>query len=192
MAEDKQIIRMLDDHKHDGRSFSRPDPSNFKGYPVFDAVPTHKAEQGTMVVFDDGSTEAIYVMLDGAWVAFQAGSSNEFKVGNASRQTGDGTGTEAITGVGFTPSCIDIYAYAYGAVDYSNSTGWATSTSNMICSERYDSSGWSHATSSSLVIKVRGGANQTEADLDSFDSDGFTLNFTTMGVNCAFIWKATK
>lgn len=183
--------RVLDDHEHDGRGYSKPDPKNFKGYPVFTTVPTHKAEEGTMILFDNGTTEAIYTMLDGTWVSYSSDSSGS-KVGSLVRTAATGTGTLAITGVGFTPSSVEIYAYAAGAVNYSNSLGWASSPTNRTVAERYDNSGWTHSISSSLIVNVRGGGNTTAADLDSMDSDGFTLDFTTMGVTCALQWKATK
>lgn len=58
-------------HAHTGFDGSpKIDPKNFRGYPIFTSAPTHEAEEGTIVLMDDGSSSRkLYAMLGGTWYA---------------------------------------------------------------------------------------------------------------------------
>ena len=63
MEEEKDIR-----HNHDGLNSPKIEPKNLKGFPIFSATPTHKAQQGTIVLIDNGTdTRKICAMLNGTW-----------------------------------------------------------------------------------------------------------------------------
>ncbi len=113
----------------------------------------------------------------------------ECKTGNFVKKT-DGTGTQAVTGVGFVPDLIIFFSTGKATTDSWSEDlfamlGMATSTSN----ER-SVSGSADAGNPTRDVACRNHTgvitfvifNQTiaaEADLNSFDSDGFTLDWTT-------------
>jgi hypothetical protein len=112
-----------------------------------------------------------------------------------------GTGTSATTGVGFTPKAlillhVGLTSEGSHSVDCVWSMGWASSTTKRasfsftdddaaatsICYTEYEGD----EIISGLTIA---GASDLAADLSSFDSDGFTLNYTTTtsGVKIAYL-----
>lgn len=58
-------------HKHTGNDGSpQIDPVNLLGFPIFTAVPTHTALEGTIVlviITGTPNTYFIYTMLEGTW-----------------------------------------------------------------------------------------------------------------------------
>lgn len=60
---------MFDDyHKHTGLDSPKINPKDLKGFPVFTSAPTHNAQQGTIILRDNGTdTRELYVMLGGTW-----------------------------------------------------------------------------------------------------------------------------
>jgi hypothetical protein len=56
-------------HKHTGVDSPKIKPKDLEGFPIFDAVPTHQAKQGTIVVGLDGATYKLYCMINGSWTA---------------------------------------------------------------------------------------------------------------------------
>ena len=112
------------------------------------------------------------------------------KTGTGSAKTS--TGTQAYTGVGFQPTALLVWAGKFSTTPLDQSTngnglfGFATSSSarGMVA--------WRNLNGSDPQVAKRRQSTQrilsstttfTEADFVSFDSDGFTLNFTTAGGN---------
>jgi hypothetical protein len=56
-------------HKHTGTDAPRISGKDLDGFMIFEAVPTHKAPQGTLVVGKDSSTYKLYCMINGSWTA---------------------------------------------------------------------------------------------------------------------------
>lgn len=58
---------MVDRHEHNGVDAPRLNPKDFKGFPVFDSVPTHNAPNGSIVVYESGATKRLYIYINGNW-----------------------------------------------------------------------------------------------------------------------------
>lgn len=54
-------------HNHDGVDQPRLNPKFFRGYPIYTAVPTHTAEEGTFVWASFGGFIYLYTMLNKVW-----------------------------------------------------------------------------------------------------------------------------
>ncbi len=124
------------------------------------------------------------------YLALGGSALTNFKTGSASAKTS--TGTQAYTGVGFQPTALIVWAGKFSTTPLDQSTngnglfGFATSSSarGMVA--------WRNLNSSNPQVAKRRQSTQrilsstttfTEADFVSFDSDGFTLNYTTAGGN---------
>lgn len=65
---EEDLQQQIENHEHTGLDSRKIAPRNLQGFPVFLSAPTHKAPQGTIVLYDDGSANrGIYVMLGGTW-----------------------------------------------------------------------------------------------------------------------------
>ncbi len=59
-------------HYHDGVDQPQIDPKLLLGFPIFNAVPTHKALDGTIILaITAPNTYYLYAMLEGNWVGVQ-------------------------------------------------------------------------------------------------------------------------
>lgn len=123
------------------------------------------------------------------YLAIQGG---QWKVGTETQKTS--TGTKATTGVGFTPSAIlfgsSVDTQTAGTADHNRQMfGVTTGASNNTALFAGDSDATANAVASTImsatkciVMATEAGASpttQAEAALSSFDSDGFTLNWST-------------
>ncbi len=125
-------------------------------------------------------------------IGYLAIKGGQWKVGTDTQKTS--TGTKATTGVGFTPvgiifgSAID--TQTAGTADNDRMMfGVTTGTSQNTCQFYGDSDATANAVSSTivssskcLIMATEAGASpttQADAVLSSFDSDGFTLDWTT-------------
>ncbi len=55
-------------HTHNGFDSPKISPQNLTGFPILSAVPTHYAQEGTIVLYWDGSsTYEIYVRINKSW-----------------------------------------------------------------------------------------------------------------------------
>jgi hypothetical protein len=110
------------------------------------------------------------------------------KTGSAAAKTT--TGTQAYTGVGFQPTALIVWAgkFAQNPADTATNGnglfGFATSSSarGMVAWRNLNNSnpqGAKRRQSTQRIVSTT--TTFTEADFVSFDSDGFTLNFTTAG-----------
>lgn len=55
-------------HRHNGLDAQQIDPKDLKGFPIFTAVPTHSAPEGTIILRWDGSTTyELYARINKSW-----------------------------------------------------------------------------------------------------------------------------
>ena len=106
-----------------------------------------------------------------------------YAVGYSSRAAT--TGTQAITGIGFTPKLIKIMAVYDGTIPGAWSNGRATSTTNEYCIY-YRANG--DTTYDYSIINVSG-TDVNVAQISSFDADGFTLSWTTSNDTISFSYE---
>src|SRR3989344_2728649 len=97
------------------------------------------------------------------------------------------TGTQAVTGVGFTPKAIIFWATTQAVVGNANTNftayGFTAGSSSASVSVWSDAAGTSNtgrknSVTNAIQLQVAGGTNAGEATLSSFDADGFTLNWS--------------
>lgn len=143
-------------------------------YYVSDTVGTIAATPGTVIVPVGVavSTTQILIMRD-----------KRISTGTATRLASAGTGSQAITGVGFRPEHITILAHRSGDVYQGFSVGEATSTSNEFTT--YVAPGVSAqcicGVDSTHIVAAMSSSGSTQflstATISSIDADGFTLNW---------------
>lgn len=63
------------EHTHNGINSQRLYPKDFYGFPIYDAIPTHKAEEGTQIYVIAGGIKYLYVMLNRVWTRMATASS---------------------------------------------------------------------------------------------------------------------
>ena len=166
---------------------------------------THDAwNQDTYCIYaPSGSPRADFVSLDSdgftinwasassmivSYLALGGDGLTNVKTGAASAKTT--TGNQSYTGIGFQPTALIVFAGKFSTSPLDQSTngsglfGFATSSSarGMVA--------WRNQTGSNPQVAKHRQSTQrilsttttfTEADFVSFDSDGFTLNYTTAG-----------
>jgi len=112
---------------------------------------------------------------------FKFGESNRTKVGTFSIDTTTATGTQAITGVGFVPQVCIFFATDSQAAGESSWGMDDGSGENCV----YDShNGTANTYTSIATISIRdlqSAANYYSGEVQSFDSDGFTITWTKNG-----------
>lgn len=102
----------------------------------------------------------------------------------------------AVTGVGFTPKALILYATDQIATGIS--TGWgqyygmATSTTNRVGISNSQTTATNtgsraHDSTKCFIVVSAAGTTTVAADLVSFDADGFTLNFSTVSATARVI-----
>jgi len=119
-------------------------------------------------------------------------------VARTTRTAAQGTGNQAITGVGFAPQMVMIYAVVGSATApgcHGISHGSGTSSSNRfskaLCS--FDS-GAEHEVRALtkgnriVYIEEEDGTDGVETDLISLDADGFTVNWVYINHTCTFMY----
>ena len=63
-----QPLQTITTHEHNGYDSPRIDPKNLLGFPIFTAVPTHAAPEGTIILRWDGSTTyELYARINKSW-----------------------------------------------------------------------------------------------------------------------------
>ena len=64
-------------HNHDGINSPKIEGKNLLGFKIFTSIPTHKAQEGTLVLVDDESSiRKLYAMLNKTWRGVSLGGSN--------------------------------------------------------------------------------------------------------------------
>lgn len=123
--------------------------------------------------------------------------SGGFKVGTIGTATFATTGSKSITGVGFQPSFIQVYANfdtaAAGAARIS--TGVSDGTTTRSWGMAVDApSAISARYNSSTLVNIRNEANSSQlvVNLTSLDADGFTINVTTANASYSAVYVAYR
>lgn len=152
---------------------------------VWEASYTSMDSDGFTINIDTTDGSAFLV----GYIAIKGG---QWKVGTETQKTS--TGTKATTGIGFTPDGVIFGSVCdtqtAGTADHNRQMfGASTGASNNTCLFAGDSDATANAVSSTImsstkciVMATEAGASpttQAEADIDSFSSDTFTLDWTT-------------
>lgn len=155
--------------------------------------------ENTILPFAKYTTNPLQDMYDDFLKTKSSGStggSTAFYTAQGSRTTGAGTGTQAITGVGFKPKMIKILSFQDGA-GHSACWGTAVDGGNTVASVFYyltsaSNWDWDYYTSSPINLQDNTGSGVVFATIDSFDADGFTINWQTLSVNCVYQFECYK
>jgi len=111
---------------------------------------------------------------DGTWVAPSAGLSS--KIVSGVRTDAEGTGAEAITGAGFTPTAMLVLA---NVANLFAGTGFADSSADEACwGVRNQETDFTRYDLTKVIRFTSGTSGRWEAALTSLDADGCTLQFT--------------
>jgi len=116
---------------------------------------------------------------------FNIASGGNFYVGSGSRDNSDGTGDEAVTGVGFTPKAVLVVAASSANANCGMSIGFSDGSTDG-CVRNYYSSGWLHIVLANIIAVYDEGGDQTTATVSSLDTDGFTMNFSSMDEDISY------
>lgn len=111
------------------------------------------------------------------------GEKNRFKVGSFTRDTTVASGTQAVTGIGFTPRVCTFFACCGGAVG-TLSLGVDNNSSQYAMFDRqtYVSDAYYYWTTSSIqYYDPAAGGKVYRGLVNSFDSDGFTIGWERLG-----------
>lgn len=108
------------------------------------------------------------------------GEKNRFKVGSSTRDSSTASGTQAVTGVGFQPKVIYLFSTEDGATAMSLGVSDGSSHHVAIDAHIKGADKWTRDTSHCILIWDSGSA-WNEASINSFDSDGFTIQWAKTG-----------
>jgi len=192
--------RVAGDYSNNNLTTSSHSAYNQSSYVIYTPGGTSKADfvsmdaDGFTINWTSSSSMSVqYLALGGSGLT-------DFKTGSAAAKTT--TGNQSYTGLGFQPTCLLVWAGKFSTTPLDQSTngngmfGFATSSSarGMIAWRNQHGSNPQVAKHRQSTQRVLGTANTfTEADLVSFDSDGFTLNFPTAGGSAdVFYYLALK
>jgi hypothetical protein len=123
-------------------------------------------------------TAGLFLMTGGAGANPSWASPTGYKVGTFSIDTTTATGTQAITGVGFTPKAVVFFAVQSNSVEVS--FGFDDGTDARAISYNPDVSVWGNSATFS-IYDVNGTGSSYGGNVDSFDEDGFTIGWTKEG-----------
>lgn len=104
-------------------------------------------------------------------------------IGTFTRSHSAASGSQAITGVGFTPSEIEFLAVVDGQDEWSY--GFSNAVLHYCVSNANGSSSGTWVITAQCIRLVEGGGLSQEATVASLDSDGFTLTWTRTGGTAA-------
>lgn len=127
-----------------------------------------------------GQTAEDFVIFDGTdWVA--KGGTELRKVSSFTRDVSLSTGTQAVTGVGFKPSYILFHAVINATP--SMSVGMDDGTDQLALRNNHDISADTFGLNAgrSISLIVGSGSDTYAGDISTFDSDGFTIQWTKFG-----------
>ena len=105
------------------------------------------------------------------------------------------TGDYAVTGLGFEPALVLVFASVQSATYAAHSVGAGNaswSTGRCVHTAKTSAGNDSGEYESAQIIKLEQGSGGTRAaaTLSSLDSDGFTINFSSISSRCDFTWIA--
>lgn len=123
--------------------------------------------------------EAVRIACDGSGFKTTSGPRPSFKAGSFTRDISTASGSQAVTGVGFKPRALLVFA----VVDNTSqmSVGMADGTTDNSVADRNGVSANQYAASGNLIELIVSGAAQYSGTLSSFDNDGFTISWTKTG-----------
>ena len=152
------------------------------GLTVTDEVKTNKISPATGTAFALGDSGDTFTVPSGATIA-NSGTATGFGdvyVSSFSRDVSTATGTQAVTGVGFTPTSIEVFAAIGGTVKAS--WGMSDGTTDK-CIYQNNNGGTDFISNQSQLIRVVtvDAGTMYSGTLDSFDADGFTISWTKTG-----------
>jgi hypothetical protein len=182
--------RVSGDYSNSGLSTSSHSAWNQSSYVIYTPGGGYRAD---LVSMDSDGFTINWVTASDMTVTYLAlggDAITNVKTGSAAAKTS--TGTQSYTGLGFQPTALILFAGKFSTTPLDSATngnglfGVATSSSarGMVA--------WRNLNGSNPQVAKRRQSTQrilsstttfTEADFVSFDSDGFTLNFTTAGGN---------
>lgn len=108
------------------------------------------------------------------------GEATSFKVGSFTRDTATATGTQAITGVGFTPKAVIFFA-AIPAVAGKMSVGFDTQTAAGCVFDMHTQIANAYSVDNYSIVAYTDGLTDYHGLIQSMDADGFTINWTKVG-----------
>lgn len=115
-----------------------------------------------------------YVRSDGTPVG-----GAKYKVGLTTRDVSLASGSQAVTGVGFKPKCIDFIVNINGTVAASWGFDDGTTAEGMLTNNGGTAGQFSSSTSSIFIVVSAG--NTYTGKISSLDADGFTIAWTKSG-----------
>lgn len=104
----------------------------------------------------------------------------QFFVGTFSRDVSTATGTQAVTGVGFTPRALIVFG-TIASVGGIASWGMSDGSTDTAIYDNGTSSTDTYAQSANLALIQTAVGSFYEGVVDSFDADGFTIGWTKNG-----------
>jgi hypothetical protein len=133
-----------------------------------------------LFIVDDGAGGTNRKVLASRIKTYAGGAGGDVYVGSFDRDVSTATGTQAITGVGFTPTSIEVFAAIGGTVKAS--WGMSDGTTDK-CIYQNNIGGTDFISNQSQLIRVITVDISTmyTGTLDSFDADGFTISWTKAG-----------
>ncbi len=102
------------------------------------------------------------------------------KVGSFTRDTSLGSGTQAVTGVGFKPSAVIFLAIVNATAQESAGIDDGTTHSCIVDNTTASADTWTYSTSNSILL-LQSLTIEYDGYASSFDADGFTISWTKVG-----------
>jgi len=125
-----------------------------------------------------GQAAEDFAIYDGAnWVA--KGGVEKIITVNFTKDLSDAVTSQGVTGVGFKPSAVHFIGCVNGAVTYSTGHDDGTNA-HSIHNQGASGTLWERDFTNSIRLET-GASDIREAEISSFDADGFTLNWSKVG-----------
>jgi hypothetical protein len=112
-------------------------------------------------------------------------------VNTLSRLSSSGTGTQSITGLGFTPRIIKIQTAYISSTDWSLSFGNYNGTTQYVYYTFPNGTSTGASVVQNYIIRVTNDAwvSMTRASISAISQDGFTINWDTMWLDVTFTYE---
>lgn len=103
----------------------------------------------------------------------------QFKIGGTTRDNTLADGTQAITGIGFTPRLVILIANISGAKPFS--IGWSDGTTHNCTYQTSTAGNFAPNGTFAIVMDQTSGSQNNKATVSAFGADGFTLTWSKLG-----------